>query len=114
MALSTGSDWSYAAPAGGIVNTTAVAMSPATTGMRQFLAALQLTNPHATVATEVVITDGSGGTVLFRTYCASVSKDTDPVSFETPLVSSRGNALYVQCITTGAQVYPNAQGYTSP
>lgn len=114
MSMSTGSDWSYAPPAGGLVNTTAVALVAGVSGVRQYLASLQLTNPHATVATEVVVTDGSGGPVLFRTMAAAVSKDTDPISFECPLVSTRGNGLFVQCVTTGASVYANAQGYSAP
>lgn len=108
----TGSDWSYAAASGGIVNTTDAVLKAATAGQRTHLCSLQIKNTHATVATEIVVKDGS--TVIWRGYAPAVMLTSDCIVFETPLVGTANTALNVAAITTGAAVYVNAQGYTAP
>jgi|DEB0MinimDraft_4_1074332.scaffolds.fasta_scaffold104601_2 hypothetical protein len=103
-------DWAYAAVSGGIVNTsdvTLVAAGGANTV--NYLTALQLRNADASVATEVVIKSGS--TVLWRTDLPTNS-DQLSVVFPQPLRADNNTALTAAAITTAAEVYLNAQGYT--
>jgi hypothetical protein len=103
--------WLYAAASGGITNTTDVAIaSAAGAGLRRYLVRLTLSNNSAT-ATEVVIKDGS--TVIARLHMAANTGNV-PFMFDPPLSTTANTALNVACITTGAAVYANAQGFTSP
>lgn len=108
-------DWVYAAASGGIVNTTDVAIAAAAgAGLRRYLTGISIQNASATVATEVVIKDGS--TVIWRGYVGTSALLNSAVSvvLPTPLKTTANTALNVACITTGAAVYVNAQGYTAP
>ncbi len=103
-------DWRYAAAAGGIVNTEAVAIKAAAgAGVRNALTAIQISNAHASAATEVTISDGA--TVIWRNHLAAGT--LMDVEFPTPLLGTANTALSVACVTTGAAVYVNAQGYTT-
>jgi hypothetical protein len=102
--------WAYAAAAGGIVNTTDVAIAAARgASIRNYLKAIQIKNAHATVATEVVIKDGA--TIIWRGHVAAAMNSSDVFEFEPPLRGTANTAMNVACITTGAQVYCSAQGY---
>lgn len=104
-------DWSYAAAAGGIVNTTDVAVKAAAgAGIRNYMTSFQFRNANAT-ATEIVIKDGA--TVIWRGYASASMTAPEDVVLNTPLKSTANAALNVACITTGAQVYFNAQGYSA-
>lgn len=108
-------DWSYAAASGGIVNTTDVAVAAAAgAGLRRYLTGISIQNASATIATEVVIKDGA--TIIWRGYVGTSALLNSAVSivFPTPLKTTANTALNVACITTGAAVYVNAQGYTAP
>ena len=106
-------DWQYAAAAGGITNTTDVAIkAAAAAGIRNCVTAIDLRNAHATVATEVVIKDGT--TVIWRQLLPAAMAAPVEITFPTPLKGSAATALNVACLTTGAQVYVNAQGYAAP
>ena len=103
-------DWRYAAAAGGIVNTAAVAIKAAAgAGVRNALTAIQISNAHASVATEVTVSDGA--TVIWRNHLAAGTRMD--VEFPTPLLGTANTSLNVSCVTTGAAVYINAQGYTT-
>jgi hypothetical protein len=105
-------DWIAAAPSGGIVNTTDVVLAAAAgAGLRRYMTGLQIRNASASVATEIVIKDGA--TVIWRGQ-APLNSDPENIVFPTPLKTAANAALNVACITTGAQVYVNAQGYTAP
>lgn len=105
-------EWSYASAAGGIVNTTDVALAAAAgAGLRRYIKSLQLQNTAAT-ATEVVLKDGA--TVIWRGYLAASATALLNVDFACPLKTSANAALNFACITTAAAVYVNAQGYTAP
>lgn len=104
--------WSASAPSGGIVNTTDVVLKAAAgAGLRNYLTGMDIRNSHASVATEVVIKDGS--TVIWRGHFPANSP-TINVVFETPLKGTANTALNAACVTTGAAVYLNAQGFSAP
>lgn len=108
-------DWSYAAIAGGIVNTTDVVVKAAAgAGIRNYVSAISCTNAAAAVATEMVLKDGA--TVIWRGYLGLVAQAAGElnVTFPNPLKSTANTALNLAAITTAAQVYCNLQGYTAP
>lgn len=103
-------DWSFAGAA--VVNTTDVVLAAAAgAGIRRYLTALQMKNTNAT-ATEVVVKDGA--TVIWRLYLPANMANADTILFPSPLKSTANAALNFACITTGANVYVAAQGYTAP
>ena len=103
-------EWSYAAAAGGVINTTDVILAAAAgAGLRRYITALTLSNPSA-VATEVVLKDGA--TVIWRGHLPANAVNV-PVAFQNPLKTTANTALNFACITTGAAVYVNAQGFTA-
>jgi hypothetical protein len=101
-------DWFYAAPAGGILNTTAVVLKGAVAGQRNYLTRLDLKNAHASTASEIVVLDGS--TVIWREHFSAGQLDV--FQFDTPLKSSVNAALNLQ-VLTASQIYPNAAGYAA-
>ncbi len=105
-------DWQYAAAAAGIVNTTdVVAKAAAAAGIRNYVTAIQLRNTNA-VATEFVIKDGA--TVIWRTQLPASMTGSMEATFPTPLKGTAAAAINIACITTGAAVYANLQGYAAP
>jgi hypothetical protein len=107
------SDWSYAAAAGGIINTTDVPVRAAgAAGIRNYVTSATFSNASATVATEVVIKDGAS-TVLWRGFLPANAANV-AVTFPNPLRGTAATAVNVACITTGAAVYANLQGYIAP
>ena len=106
-------DWQYAAAAGGIVNTTDVVLkAAAAAGIRNYVTSIDVRNAHATVATEVVIKDGA--TVIWRQLLPAAMAAPVEITFPTPLRGTAATAVNFACLTTGAQVYVNAQGYAAP
>jgi hypothetical protein len=106
-------DWQYAAAAGGIINTTDVVLrAAAAAGIRNYVTSIDVRNAHATVATEVVIKDGA--TVIWRQLLPAAMASPVEITFPTPLRGTAATAMNVACITTGAQVYVNAQGFVAP
>lgn len=106
-------DWQYAAASGGITNTTDVAIkAAAAAGVRNYVTSIDVRNAHATVATELVIKDGA--TVIWRQLLPAAMPAPVEIIFPTPLKGTAATAMNVACITTGAQVYLNAQGYAAP
>ncbi|WP_191082742.1 hypothetical protein [Roseococcus microcysteis] len=106
-------DWQAAAAAGGIINTTDVVLrAAAAAGIRNYVTSIDVRNAHATVATEVVIKDGA--TVIWRQLLPAAMAAPVEITFPTPLRGTAATAVNVACLTTGAQVYVNAQGYAAP
>jgi hypothetical protein len=106
-------DWQTAAAAGGIITTTDVVLrAAAAAGIRNYVTSIDLRNAHPTVATEVVIKDGA--TVIWRQLLAAAMPTPVEITFPTPLRGTAATAMNVACITTGAQVYVNAQGFAAP
>ena len=104
-------DWVYAAAAGGLITNTSTAAKAAVASNRNYVTGVQVRNVNA-VATEFVILDGS--TVIWRTQLPANQTGTTIATFNTPLKSTVNAAINIQCVTTGAQVYANLQGYVAP
>jgi hypothetical protein len=106
-------DWQYAGAAGGITGTADVVLkAAAAAGIRNYVTSIDLRNAHATVATEVVIKDGSA--VIWRQLLPAAMAAPVNIVFPTPLRGSAATAVNFACLTTGAQVYVNVQGYAAP
>lgn len=109
-----GATWSYAAASGGITDTSGVTIKAAAgAGIRNYLTQIQIVNGHATVSTEVVVRDGAGGTVLWRSWMRANGSNIMVVNFEIPLRGSANTLLEVACVTTGTATYISAQGYVA-
>lgn len=103
-------EWSYAAASGGITNTADVILAAAAgAGLRRNLTSMTLSNSSAT-ATEVVVKDGA--TVIWRGHLPGNAQNV-PVNFACPLKSTANAALNFACVTAGAAVFVNAQGFTA-
>lgn len=85
------------------------AIKVATTGLKNYLTSFQYQNTHATVATEIVIKDGA--TLIWKGYASANMTAPAVIQLPVPLRTTVGTALNVACVTTGANVYFNAQGY---
>jgi len=108
--------WNYAAELGGITNTTARTIKTASiTGERHYITALQIYADDLTTASELVIRDGSVGTVLWRSKITSEGfVQQAGITFPTALKGSINTLLEICLLTTpGAAVYFNAQGYSA-
>ena len=104
-------DWTFACAAA-VVNTNDVFLTAAgAAGIRNYLTGLQLQNTNA-MATEVVVKDGT--TVIWHGYLPASMTTPAVIDFRTPLKGTAATALNFACITTGASVYVNAQGYKAP
>lgn len=105
-------DWQYAAASGGIINTTdVVAKAAGAAGIRNYVTGLHLKNASA-VSTEFVIKDGA--TVIWRDFLNANNVHSVSVAFPTPLKGTAATALNIACVTTGAAVFANLQGYQAP
>ncbi len=110
-------EWSYAAAAGGILNTTtAVTIKSNVASLRNYLTSMQIRSETLTNATEIAIRDGAGGTVLWRTKISSSGMIDTQFHFECPLRSTANTLLEVVTLTASGTgtVYFNAQGYVAP
>lgn len=111
------STWSYSAAGSGIVNTnTAVTVKAAVPLMRNYITALEIMAEALTNATEFVVRDGAGGTVLWRTKIPTTGLLNGlTAEFDPPLFGSVNTLLEICTLTasgTGA-VYANLQGYVA-
>lgn len=103
-------DWNYSAV---ITNNTDTAMQAAGgTGIRKYCTGIQVQNTHASVATTLIIKDGTSA--KWTIYLPANMAVPVSVQFPTPIASAANTAINVACGTTGANVYVNAQGYTAP
>lgn len=104
-----GVTWSYAAASGGITDTSDVTVAASVLGSRHYIKSAQIVNKHATVTTEVVLK--SAATVLWRIELGP--NEGIVATFSPPLRCTASDSARTACITTGAKVYVNAQGYYS-
>lgn len=80
-------------------------------GLRNYITQITVSNSHATVGTDVIIQDGSGGTTLYVIPAAAVYGGAI-LNFPTPLRQpTTATALYCANVTTGASTKVSASGY---
>jgi hypothetical protein len=111
----------YANPENSLNGTIATAMTGTTStavsnmgaqgaGVRVYVTACMVSNAHATVGTDVVIQDGSGGTTLWTLPAAPAYGGASQV-FPTPLKTTATTALFAANVTTGASTKLSCTGY---
>lgn len=102
-------DWQYA---GTLTTNTSTAMQAAGgAGIKKYCTGFTYQNTNATATVLNVL---RGTTVVHSVSAAATMADPVSVLFHTPLQTAANEALNVQCVTTGANVLVNAQGYTAP
>lgn len=90
--------------------TTSLIAAPAT-GLRNYITQITVSNAHATVGTDVIIQDGSGGATFYTIPAAAVYGGAT-LSFPTPLRQpTTATAVYCANVTTGASTKVSASGY---
>lgn len=90
--------------------TTSLVAAPGS-GLRNYLTTIIVSNAHASVGTDVIIQDGSGGTTLMTIPAASVYGGA-VITLPTPLRQPTTNtAIHCANVTTGASVKVSAVGY---
>jgi hypothetical protein len=107
--------WNYAAPAGGLVSTTAVTVKAAAgAGIRNYVKSIQVINSHATISTELMLLDGAAGTVLHRGWAQAAGGGYACV-FDPPLRGTANTLLEIDEVTATAAtgVLVNIQGYVA-
>jgi hypothetical protein len=104
------SRFNFAGATGGIVNTTAVPIVAAATGLRNYVAAVQYFN-SAAVASEIEIRDGV--TVIWRGFAPASMTAPVNVAFPVPLRGTANTAINVAMATTATATRVSAQGYQS-
>jgi len=89
---------------------TSLVAAPAA-GLRNYITTIIVSNAHATVGTDVVIQDGSGGTTLMTIPAAAVYGGAVinlPVPLRQPTTAT---AIFCANVTTGASTKVSAVGY---
>ncbi len=90
--------------------TTSLIAAPAA-GLRNYITQITVSNSHATVGTDIVIQDGSGGTTLYTIPAAAVYGGA-VLTFPTPLRQpTTATAIFCANVTTGASTKVSASGY---
>ena len=111
-------EWTYAAAASGIVNTTSAVTIKAQAGanVRNYITSVQIMAEALTNATELAIRDGASGTVLWRTKIGTSGLPHTNIIFNNPLKGTANTLLEVVTLTASGAgaVYFNAQGYIGP
>lgn len=89
---------------------TSLVAAPAA-GLRNYITTIIVSNAHATVGTDIIIQDGSGGTTLLTIPAAAVYGGA-VITLPTPLRQpTTATALYCANVTTGASTKVSAVGY---
>jgi len=107
--------WSYAAATLGIVNTTTAVTIKTAAGasIRNYIQSITIDWDTLGAATEFVIRDGAGGTVLYRTKLPTAAGQK-MIKFGTPLRGTANTLMEVATLTASVTggVWVNAQGWT--
>lgn len=89
---------------------TSLVAAPAA-GLRNYITQITVSNSHATVGTDILIQDGSGGTTLYVIPAAAVFGGAT-ITFPTPLRQpTTATALFCANVTTGSNTKVSASGY---
>lgn len=94
----------------GTTDTAVTGMGAQGAGVRNYLTQCTVSNSHASVGTDIVLKDGSGGSVLW-TFPAAANYGGAVVPFPTPIKTTANTALYAANITTGASTKLSCTGY---
>lgn len=89
---------------------TSLVAAPAA-GLRNYITQITVSNSHATVGTDIIIQDGSGGTTLYVIPSAPAfggASITFPVPLRQPTTAT---AIYCANVTTGSNTKVSASGY---
>lgn len=89
---------------------TSLIAAPAS-GLRNYITQITVSNSHASVGTDIIIQDGSGGTTLYTIPAASVyggATVTFPVALRQPTTAT---AIFCANVTTGSNTKVSATGY---
>jgi hypothetical protein len=109
--------WSYAAAAGGILNTTTAVTVKAAAGasLRNYITNIQIMSEALTNATELAIRDGAAGTVLWRIKIPTGGLASSNFDFSCPLRGTANTLLEVVTLTASGAgaVYVNMQGFVA-
>lgn len=108
--------WSYAAAAGGIVNSTTAVTAKAAggAGIRNYVEGIQLSWDALTTGGEFAIRDGASGTVLWRFKIPTGAAGQAHTKFGTALRGTANTLLEIVTLTASGAggVYANLQGWT--
>jgi hypothetical protein len=89
---------------------TSLVAAPAA-GLRNYITQITVSNSHATVGTDVLIQDGSGGTTLYVIPAAAAYGGAS-LTFPAPLRQpTTATAIYAANVTTGSSIKISASGY---
>lgn len=89
---------------------TSLVAAPAA-GLRNYITQCTVSNSHATVGTDMILQDGSGGTTLYVIPAAPAFGGAT-LSFPTPLRQpTTATALFIANVTTGANTKASCSGY---
>lgn len=89
---------------------TSLVAAPAS-GLRNYITQCTASNSHATVGTDIILQDGSGGTTLY-TIPAAPAYGGATLTFPTPLRQpTTATALFVANVTTGSNTKISCSGY---
>lgn len=90
--------------------TTSLIAAPAA-GLRNYITQITVSNSHATVGTDIIIQDGSGGTTLY-TIPAAAAYGGATITFPVPLRQpTTATAIFCANVTTGSNTKVSASGY---
>lgn len=95
-----------------MTGTTSTSLIGAPAGsLRNYITQITVSNSHATVGTDVIIQDGSGGTTLY-VIPAAPAYGGATVTFPVPLRQpTTATAIYCANVTTGSSIKVSASGY---
>lgn len=80
-------------------------------GLRNYITQITVSNSHATVGTDIIIQDGSGGTTLY-TIPAAPAYGGATITFPVPLRQpTTATAIFCANVTTGSNTKVSASGY---
>lgn len=94
----------------GTTDTVLTGMDLQGSGVRVYVTGCTVSNSHATQGTDVVLKNGSAGTVLW-TFPAAPAFGGATMTFPTPLKTSANTGLYAANITTGSNTKISCTGY---
>lgn len=98
----------------GTTTTAVTGMGAPSAGLRNYISSCSISNSHATVGTDVVLQDGSGG-ATFWTFPAAANYGGSNLSFPTPIPQpTLATALFAANVTTGSSTKLSCVGFTAP